>query len=248
MAYIDIETVFKRNIKDESFLLSKMKIDEERNFFVNSFYLLNELNAVYFIYIKDNPEEARNCFYKVAMTNAYCYEKLNQEIFSSVQFILYPLLSDNTDVINYSLSYKNRTPAIQTFNVYFGQAAQNVLEDNKEGLSENISGLVKRSKTGVFKYLRGAVSVFEGFLHEEIGKIEAGLVQIIESLPKSQQTEIVRDYMNIIASGLAKLAWRKEYKVNIESTLIPKSILPVQPLKSYTGYEYFEELNTLKTG
>lgn len=236
-----MQEIFKRNINDEIFLISKMSNDEEAPFFVGSFKFLNLQNAIYYAFVDHNFDKSRNEFYKAGMVNALRHEKLSGEIFNVLDTFSYPLLSDSSSLISRYLSYE-RTEYPDSFSTYFGKAIQSVLKDDSQALQANIEGLKKWSKKGWAKQYAGIVTTFEGFFKNDKSVIEKGLKEIIAIHDKQEQPAIVKDYINLEAAALAKLAWRKGIEVVVNSELVPAELLPIKELSTYEGYEFFKEI------
>jgi NAD-dependent oxidoreductase involved in siderophore biosynthesis len=53
---------------------------------------------------------------------------------------------------------------------------------------------------------------------------------------------LVSDYFSVEVAALAKLAYIKGIEVVVESSLVPKEILPIQELANYEGYDFFKEI------
>lgn len=50
---------------------------------------------------------------------------------------------------------------------------------------------------------------------------------------KRNDNPILNQYISLPALGYAKLAWRKGIEVEVNSPLVPKELLPIQPLEKY---------------
>lgn len=241
MATISLDRSYKRSIDDEKFILGKIQIPEERPFFILS---LKGINTIFFLkkaFLEKDFQTSKAFLYKVAMTNSYYHEKLNGEIFNVLDTFTYPLLSDSSNLISRYLHYE-KTEHPDSFSTYFGKAIQSVLKDDNQALQVNIEGLKKWSKKGWAKQYSGIVTTLEGFLNKDKSAIEKGLQEIVAMHAKQEQPAIVKDYINLEATALAKLAWRKGIEVGIDNALVPKELLPTEELPLYEGYEFFKEL------
>lgn len=98
--------------------------------------------------------------------------------------------------------------------------------------------LTVRCRNGLLKAFGGSIQFFQGIIENDVEKIEIGLNDILKRWQKHQPF-IIRDYMNIEATGFAKLAWRIGIHVESRYSLIPKNILPVKPAKEYLAYDFF---------
>lgn len=59
---------------------------------------------------------------------------------------------------------------------------------------------------------------------------------------KRNDNPILNQYISLPALGYAKLAWRKGIEVEVKSNLVPKELLPVQPLANYEiPYDFLKQ-------
>ena len=241
MDFVTLEEGYFRMNKNNNIKIIKMQDENQKQYFVPGFASINEYNAVYAIYVENNIEWAKNCYYEAAMAIAYCKEKLNRDAFVVIKNILYPLMSDSNSIVSRFLQYNSSSDYEKagSFSTHFGHAVQAVLKDDDQDLEHRIEWMTKRSKSGFFKKMTGVVTVFEGILDRDIPKIESGLKDIVKRLKKDQPL-IIGNYMNIEATGLAKLAWRKGLEVDIKSTFIPQALLPIKELEHYGSYDFFK--------
>lgn len=241
MATISLEQSYKRSLEDENFIFGKIQILEERPFFILS---LKGINTIFFLqkaFIERDFQASKAFLYKVAMTNSYYHEKLNGEIFNVLDTFTYPLLSDSSNLVDRYLHYE-KTEHPDSFSTYFSKAVQSVLKDDGQALQANIDGLKKWSKKGWAKQYYGIVTTLEGFLAEDKSVIEKGLNEIAALHAKQEQPAVVKDYISLEATALAKLAWRKGLEVRVNNRFVPHELLPVRELSVYQGYEFFKEI------
>ena len=60
---------------------------------------------------------------------------------------------------------------------------------------------------------------------------------------KRNDDPLLKKYISMPALGYAKLAWILGMEVEIKSKLIPKALLPVQPLEKYeVPYDFLESI------
>jgi hypothetical protein len=241
MTYISLEESHPKDLKDREFLISKMAIKEHKPHYVSSFCNVNEFLATYCLYVSGEIDRAKDCYYEAAMAMVYCVEKLGHDPFG-VKQSLYAVLSDNNAIIERYSRYQTKETGEQgAFPVHYGAAVQAVVRNDFAELEKRIAVLLKRTQSGVFKKMAGSVDVFQGISEGDKSKIENGLVDITKKT-KNDQPPVIRDYMNINATGLAKLAWRSGLEVNINSTFIPQALLPIKELEHYESYDFFEDL------
>ncbi|HEY9049625.1 MAG TPA: Imm49 family immunity protein [Ohtaekwangia sp.] len=237
-----LEQSFKRSIDDEKFILKQIENPEEKPFYILSLIQINTIFFLYRFFVQKDVQLSKSFLYKIAGTFAYYHEKLNGEVFEALKTFTYPLLCDNNTVVNRYQDY-HKTKYSDSFSTYFAKAIQSTLKNDNSALEVNIAGLKKWSRKGWPKQYIGIITVFEGFLINDKSAIENGLQEITDLHDKQDQPPIVKDYINLEATALAKLAWRKGIEVEVASDLVPKELLPVLELQSYEGYPFFEELS-----
>ncbi len=147
MHTISLSELFEGNRKDEIFLLGKMKIPAERNYYTASFKLLNQGDDVYYTCVQHDYEKAKQCFYKAAIAETYRYENEQGDLFGVMDSFIYPLLSDNHALIERYMRY-HQSPHGDAFNLHFGKAIQSFWFGDTASLAVHIEGL---KKSGVKK-------------------------------------------------------------------------------------------------
>ena len=236
-----LKTLYSENQEREKKKLEIIADPIKKPFHILSFKGINTIFFLHKAFIEKDFHASKAFLYKVAMVNSYYYETLNGEIFNVVDTFTYPLLSDSSNLIDRYLHYE-KTEHPDSFSTYFGKAIQSVLKDDSQALQFNIEGLKKWSKKGWAKQYAGIATALEGFLDKNKSTIEKGLQEIVALHNKQEQPAIVKDYINLEATALAKLAWRKGMEVIIGNNLVPHELLPVEELSVYEGYDFFNEL------
>jgi hypothetical protein len=236
-------SLFYENQEREQKKLEIIKDPAKKNFHILSFKGINTIFFLHKAFVENDIQASKVFLYKVAMTNGYYYEKLNGEIFNVLDTFTYPILSDSSNLIRRYLKYE-RTEHPDSFSTYFGKAIQSVLKDDQQALQSNIEGLKKWSKKGWAKQYSGIITVFEGFFVNDKTIIEKGLQEIIALHEKQEQPAVIKDYINLEATALAKLSYRKGLEIDIDYSLIPKELLPIKELPNYEGYPFFDELKS----
>lgn len=60
---------------------------------------------------------------------------------------------------------------------------------------------------------------------------------------RNKHNLLLNEFISHPALGYAKLAWLKGIEVEVESSLVPKELLPVQPLGRYINeYAFLDEI------
>lgn len=171
-----------------------------------------------------------------------------------IQNCLAPILSDNEPLIQryaklrYTTTYiDGRTDQVKPLTmdemVIKGESAigcntiQFFMENNKEGIERNLN-LYEIFKTKILRMGKTVELDFEFFKALHVGdksKMEELLEKLVslKVLKRKFDNPILNQYIALPALGYAKLAWRKGIEVDINSPLIPKELLPIQPLDYY---------------
>ncbi|MDO4228643.1 MAG: Imm49 family immunity protein, partial [Capnocytophaga sp.] len=83
--------------------------------------------------------------------------------------------------------------------------------------------------------LRYDVNFFKSLYNKDLTNCEAVLKEMVSPKVHSKRNEdpLLKKYISMPALGYAKLAWRRGLEVEVKSKLIPKELLPIQPLQHY---------------
>lgn len=238
-----IETLknnYKKSQEDEKFLMTKLSNNEEKRFFIGSLEFVNINYALYNIFIKSMPDGARLAFYNASMIAAYLHEKYNEDIFL-IKFFTYPVLSDNSNLMDRFSRYNNSRWG-NTFAYYYGKAVQSVIINNKSNLAENIKGLEKTCKKGWEKQYSGFITAFQGFLDGSPELIIRGVEELLTKYKKQDIDELLKEFINLEATAILKLSLRQNMELKINNPLIPNEFLLIKELPEYKGYDFFKEI------
>ena len=242
MQYKTLEERYNELIKENIFNVEKMFVKEEKKHYVFSFYLSNNFQAVYFLYIDNNIEKAKNCYYEAAMAYSYYHEVLKYNFFSTLGVPSVYLLCDNPQIITRFCQYTDSPEMVKVGPLFYqiGKAIQAVLLDDQILLLSSIEMLKKRTKSGIGKYFLATVDFFEGLVAKDEEKVYSA-VNAFQKRTQSQQPLILKDYFSLEATGLAKLAWRKGYEIDFKNKFIPQDLLPIKELEHYESFDFFKE-------
>lgn len=232
-------------LDDEKFNLQKIQIPEEKKYYIGFAELNNMSLALHAMYVLQDFNKARTYFYKAAICGEYMVRMYDELLHTSIYKICYALLSDNSKVIEHYKDLKNTKWDENFLGYQFNTAIQSVLKDDTVMLEKQIEGLKKsvtKTRPRGAKAFAGCVDVFEGLLNEDKTQIERGINELVRTIGKRDELILVRDYFSIETTALAKLAWRKGYEINIESSFVPKEMIPVKELPDYPGYDFFKEI------
>ncbi len=242
MATIPLNEIVSRSITDEQFILSQSSDKAAFEFYVLS---LKGINSYFFIenlFVKDNIGNAKNCLYKIGMTNAYYHEVYNGEIFNVLDTFVYPVLAGSQTLIDRYLAY-TKTQHEDSFSTFFGKGIQCIWRKDNEGLARCVTGLEKWVGGEWEKSYSGIVTSFKGFLNKDVQSITNGINEMLAKHNEQNQPSIIKDYINVEAAAIAKLAIENGYALEGTNRLVPYSLLRSAPNEQYVGYSFFDENN-----
>ncbi|MBO3099452.1 immunity 49 family protein [Gelidibacter pelagius] len=192
--------------------------------------------------------QAKQHFYTASLLDKLRIEKFNSSMLDyELSAAMYPILSDNEDLIkNYSkLSYNpwGKMPGMEE-NVMNGKDAiwcntiQFFMANDIKGIERNLNiieiktlpKLTKNQQELEIDYL-----FYAALLCKDKSKCEELLEQLVSPKihKKRNGNTVLAQYVSQPALGYAKLAWRLGVEVEVNSPLIPKEILPIEPLDNY---------------
>lgn len=236
---ITIEEAVRRALNTERTAIEKIKNLDERSFYVGFLENPNLIYACNSIFKEANYLNARNHFYTCAALKEYIHLYYKESVFTTHRSFCYALLSDNSKIINRYLQYKD--DFFQTFGVSFAKALQACIENDDTKLADQINLLEKyvSRKTWEKNYV-GSVNSFRGILLRDKSLTEQGINEFLKKHNRQDHPVIVKDFLNIEALTLAKLAYRKGIEVDIKNKLVPKEMIVTKELEKYTTYDFLE--------
>lgn len=236
-----LKEVFAKSQQDEVFLLSKILIPAEKEYFVGSLEFTNVDLALYNLLVGKSADLARGNFYKAGMVAAYMHDFYNEDIFL-IRFFTYPILSDSSQLIKKFTEYK-KSKWGNTFAAYFGWTIQAVLKKDLESLKINVEGLENTCRKGWEKKYLGAIKAFKGILLHDPVLAKVGVEELLANHKKQDINELLKEFMSLEATALLKLTRYVGMDIEINNELIPKDILPIKELNEYPVYDFFKEMN-----
>lgn len=201
--------------------------------------------------------QAKQHFYSASLLDKLRIEKFNNTLFDfGLGYTLFPVLTDNEDLIGQysSLRYNSwgRMPNMDE-NVSKGKSAiwcntiQFFMINDIQAIERNLNiietlTLPKLPKNQ--KELKIDYEFYKALLSKDKAKCEELLEQLISPKihKKRNDNAILAKYVSQPALGYAKLAWRQGVEVEVNSPLVPREILPIEPLDNYEiPYDFLKD-------
>jgi hypothetical protein len=191
---------------------------------------------------------AKQHFFTAALIDKLRVEEFNDNLFDfGLPYVVYPILSDNDHLIeSYSrLKYRQSGKlAGMEENVLNGEDAiwcntvQLLMGNDILGVKRNLSIIEKVTLQKLAKNQQELIIDYE-FYKALLAKDKSQCEKLIEQLlspqvhKKRNINNVLSPYVSQPALGYAKLAWRLGVEVEINSPLVPKALLPIEPLDHY---------------
>jgi len=208
-------------------ILQKILINEKS--FVSFLTEINSFKAIYAYQIENSITTSKQYFFNAAQISIYTIQKYDAPFYSNIYAICYAILSDDSTLIEKfsKITKENKT---QIMGRLFVQNFQNALNDSyNEDDIEELRQLIKKKPQG----FQGLDQFFIGLQNKNLQEVEKALETMISNHGKRGELELYKDYISFEVTALAKLAWRKGIEVEVNSHLVPKELLPIQPLDNY---------------
>lgn len=219
------------NIKN----ITKGFLTDQKHYALESYFVNNDL--------EQTKQHLNHCglFFHFLLANRY----ENDDLWLPENNISFGFLSDNQKLIQATMQEIDALDKRDSKMNRVAFAMKNVYLNNLELLAEDVQ-LIDEVRADVWKENTDYhLSVFQGFLENDVRKIEAGINALSSDAYHKmyvQNWDTIRQFIMLPAIGYAKLAYLKGYELNIESKYIPKDWLPIQPIQEYTiPYDYVKE-------
>ncbi|RZK58443.1 MAG: hypothetical protein EOO91_08325 [Pedobacter sp.] len=214
------------------------KSDKEMLWFYNS------LQALGNFFIDEDLNASKQHFYRCSRIDEYLIRNYDSRLLDSgMANISYALLSDNLSLIN---RYAYLTHPWYTHTIKSGSlvhAVQNIIKEDWVSLENDIATYERITATQKGKINIADLMYFNGILKKDKSIVAEALFLLLKDHKKrNKHMGIAQDYISIPALGYAKLSWLKGIEVDIDHPLIPKELLPYQPLEKYEDkYDFLKE-------
>lgn len=218
----------------------------------NFWWYDNEKRALYYYFVENNIEKAKQCFYVCAMLDNLSITKFNNMLFGyGANHVSYAALSDNIDFIqiysqlNYEIHGMSRGKKYTTsFSQLVAQGDHSIYCDCMlKAMSKDLEGLERNLRImeniTLKKKTRQTMKIDYDFFESILNSDKDKATEIINKLTAPRlhnnrnKYSSVQDFISHPALGFAKIAWINGLEVEPSSDLIPKDLLPIKPNKEY---------------
>jgi hypothetical protein len=205
-----------------------------------------------------NFQNAKASFNNCMLLDFYRLNKYNERFFDyGLHHISYALLSDNETLIQRyaKLRYQRGANAELSMDemVAIGElpiwcnTVQFFMAIDNEGVERNLNIIETKTLKSLPKKEEGLKDDYEFYIALHAGD-KAKMEEVLEKLvspkihKKRNDNPVLNQYISLPALGYAKLAWRKGFEVEVKSDLVPKALLPIEPLAHYEiPYDFLKE-------
>lgn len=165
-----------------------------------------------------------------------------------LRHICYTVLSDNEELIQRyaKLRYHRGKNAELSMDEMVEQGelpiwcntVQFFMANDNNGIERNLNIIETKSLKKLSKKEEGLLDDYE-FYKALYNLDKSKMEEVLEKLTnpkihkKRNDDPILNQYISLPALGYAKLAWRKGIEVEVKSKLVPKELLPIEPLEKY---------------
>ena len=227
----------------------------------------NLIFALYSFFEEHSLTKAKQYLYNCGLLSAFDIIEFNDSQFVyNLHSIGYAMLSDNIPFLkerfahltftDFYLDDNTRERIDRTMEDHvlagddgcvFVHTVQQFILGNEELIQRNIEIMERvwfdgKNQNNTMQY---DVNFFKALLKKDKEKCEV-ILQKMVSLKihqKRNDDPLLKKYISMPALGYAKLAWILGMEVEIKSKLIPKALLPVQPLEKYeVPYDFLESI------
>ncbi len=197
-----------------------------------------------------NIKLAKQHFYTCGMLDVYLIDTFDADILDwGLNHFSYALLSDNLNLINgyADLKHSNFEKNINRGASTATYVLQCLIKDDWAEY-ERAMAIMKTKTLKKYPVMQWDIDFFEGMAERNKTKIEAVLAGFVTPKVHKQRNRLhilLNEFISHPALGYAKLAWLKGIEVEVNSPLVPKELLPVQPLSNYINeYKFLDDVLT----
>lgn len=234
------EQSYQISLEDKSRLSAMLLSGGKLGNNIVSFFNTDTALAAYYSCMQKDIDNAKNCFYEAAMAYSYYTEVLNFEFCTTIGCNSFYLLSDNEKIIKRFCQYTGSPNELKSGHLYYQirRAIQSAILNDEVSLLLIIEIIKNYTQKGRGRLFASIVDFFEGISQNNEEKIVVGVNLLQKNLQKHQPSYF-KDYFALEATGFAKLAWRKGYKIDFKNNFIPQELLPIKELNQYESLHFF---------
>jgi pyruvate formate-lyase activating enzyme-like uncharacterized protein len=259
MGLLTLKQIAEKSLKKESILPSQILHYKEtvKLHNVASTLWYDNVNISIFELSNKNFIEAKKRFFYCGWLDEYCVKKNSRFLDYGLQHVSYAILSDNEDLIQRyaKLRYQRGVNAELSMDemVAIGElpiwcnTVQFFMANDTVKIERNLNIIETSTLPKLPKKEEGLKDDYEFYKALYTGD-KLRMEEILEKLvspkihKKRNDNPILNQYISLPALGYAKLAWRKGIEVEVNSPLVPRELLPVQPLEHYEiPYDFLKE-------
>lgn len=231
-----LEIIYDRTKNDEKFLLEKIVTNEK--LFIGSLTDVNKFFAFYSMFVEKDFKKSKQFFYNAALISLYSIKKYDTPFYTNLYSICYALLSDNEYLIKEFSKLKKENDSKILGRLIIVNIQNSLKNDDDLKSQEMLVDLLNKKPQG----FKGLDCFFQGLGNSNSILVKKSIEQLISNHGKRGEPELYKDYFSFEISAFAKLAWRQGVEVEVSSPLVPKDILPIEPLDSYEiPYDFLKD-------
>jgi hypothetical protein len=202
--------------------------------------------AIKAFFLDKDLKKAKLCFYRCGILDILLISKYDEKILDyGINHLSYALLSDNQELVT---QYANLKHSLYDKMIALGNATpvyiMQCLLKNDWNEFERAMVIMKNKTVPKFKVELDAL-FYEAMAERNKEKAESVINELLtpkEHKRRNKHHMLLNEFISHPAVGYAKLAWIKGLEVEIQHPLVPKELLPVQPLDSYENAPYHPSL------
>lgn len=230
----------------------------------------NSVFGIEAIFKQNDIRLAKKYFFNCALLDEYIIKKFQSRFFDyALPQMNYTILSDNWTFmaevyssLNYNTFYlddktQEKIPLSMVDMVSSGESAiwcntvQMFMANDFEGVERNLNIIKTLTFPRLSKQeelLKIDYEFYKALLTKDKSKCEEVLEELVSPKihKKRNDSPVLKEYVTQPALGYAKLAWCLGVEVEVNNPLVPKEILPIEPLDSYdVPYDFLRADNNL---
>jgi hypothetical protein len=203
---------------------------------VNFLWYYNERFGLFHIVIDKDFVKAKQHFFLCGQIDEYLIINHDSRVLDyGINHLSYALLSDCNELIyRYAfLQHTHYREMIENGMSTPMYALQCIIKEDWPQLQWAIE-IIKNKTLKKNKALEPDLNFYEGMLLRNKVQIEDSLKQLIKDHKKRNKAHpLIGEFISHPALGYAKLAWMKGIEAVVDSSLVPKELLPVRPNENY---------------